>query len=215
MKTKQKLKTRDLTVIAMLGAICCVLMHIDFPLPFLPPFMNFDLCGLVELIGGFAMGPVQAVCIILVKILLKLATEGTSSAFTGELQNVLLSCAYVLPPVILYHRNKTKRTAIVGMAAGTAFCSIVAVFTNLFLIIPFYMTLMGQEMSYFIAMCTEANPMVQNTVTLAIFGIVPFNVIKYSINSLGAMVLYKRISPVLHGCGYTTYPAAEPEKANV
>ena len=177
MKTKQKFKTRDLTVIAMLGAICCVLMHIDFPLPFMPPFMNFDLCGLVELIGGFAMGPLQAFAIIMVKILLKLATEGTSSAFTGELQNVLLSCAYVLPPVILYHRNKTKRTAMVGMATGTIFCSIVAVFTNLFIIIP-------------------------------------FNLIKCSINSLGAMVLYKRISPLLHGYGYTTYPAAvKPNEA--
>lgn len=214
MKTKQKFKTRDLTVIAMLGAICCVLMHIDFPLPFMPPFMNFDLCGLVELIGGFAMGPLQAFAIIMVKILLKLATEGTTSAFTGELQNVLLSCAYVLPPVILYHRNKTKRTAIVGMATGTAFVSIVAVFTNLFIIIPFYMTLMGQEMGYFIAMCTEANPMVQNTATLALFGIIPFNLIKYSINSLGAMVLYKRLSPILHGYGYTTYPAAQVKEAD-
>ena len=213
MKTKQKFKTRDLTVIAMLGAICCVLMHIDFPLPFMPPFMNFDLCGLVELIGGFAMGPLQAFAIIMVKILLKLATEGTSSAFTGELQNVLLSCAYVLPPVILYHRNKTKRTAMVGMATGTIFCSIVAVFTNLFIIIPFYMTLMGQEMGYFIQMCAEANPMVQNAATLAIFGIIPFNLIKCSINSLGAMVLYKRISPLLHGYGYTTYPAAKPNEA--
>ena len=152
MKTKKKFKTRDLTVIAMLGAICCVLMHVDFPLPFMPPFMNFDLCGLVELIGGFAMGPLQAFAIIMVKILLKLATEGTSSAFTGELQNVILSCAYVLPPVILYHRNKTKKTAMIGMATGTVFCSIVAVFTNLFIIIPFYMTLMGQEMRYFISM---------------------------------------------------------------
>ena len=80
MKTKKKFKTRDLTVIAMLGAIYCVLMHVDFPLPFMPPFMNFDLCGLVELIGGFAMGPLQAFAIIMVKILLKLATEGTSSA---------------------------------------------------------------------------------------------------------------------------------------
>ena len=213
MKTKQKFKTRDLTVIAMLGAICCVLMHVDFPLPFMPPFMNFDLCGLVELIGGFAMGPLQAFVIIMVKILLKLATEGTTSAFTGELQNVMLSCAYVLPPVILYHRNKTKKTAVIGMATGTAFVSIVAVFTNLFIIIPFYMTLMGQEMSYFIAMCTEANPMVQNTATLALFGIVPFNVIKYSINSVGALVLYKRLSPILHGYGYTTYPAAKPKEA--
>ena len=213
MKTKQKFKTRDLTVIAMLGAICCVLMHVDFPLPFMPPFMNFDLCGLVELIGGFAMGPLQAFAIIMVKILLKLATEGTTSAFTGELQNVMLSCAYVLPPVILYHRNKTKRTAMVGMTAGTIFCAIVAVFTNLFIIIPFYMKLMGQEMGYFIQMCTEANPMVQNAATLAIFGIIPFNLIKCSINSLGAMVLYKRISPLLHGYGYTTYPTAKPNEA--
>ena len=74
---KTKFKTRDLTMIAMMGAICCILLHIDFPLPFLPPFMNFDLAGLVEIIGGFAMGPLQAVCIILVKILLKVETEGT------------------------------------------------------------------------------------------------------------------------------------------
>jgi riboflavin transporter FmnP len=55
--------------------------------------------------------------------------------------------------------------------------------------------------------------MVQNAATLAIFGIIPFNLIKCSINSLGAMVLYKRISPLLHGYGYTTYPAAKPNEA--
>ena len=211
MKTQKKFKTRDLTLIAMLGAICCVLMHIDFPLPFMPPFMNFDLCGLVELIGGFAMGPLQAFCIILVKILLKLATEGTTSAFTGEIQNVILSCAYVLPPVILYHRNKSKKTAIRGMVIGSVVCSVLAVFTNLFIIIPFYMTLMGQEMSYFVQMCTEANPMVQNAATLAIFGIVPFNLIKCGINSVGALVLYKRLSPVLHGSNTGAKAAAEEQ----
>ena len=103
---------------------------------------------------------------------------------------------------------------MVGMTAGTIFCSIVAVFTNLFIIIPFYMKLMGQEMGYFIQMCAEANPMVQNAATLAIFGIIPFNLIKCSINSLGAMVLYKRISPLLHGYGYTTYPVAKVKEAD-
>lgn len=175
---KTKFKTRDLTMIAMMGAICCILLHIDFPLPFLPPFMNFDLAGLVEIIGGFAMGPLQAVCIILVKILLKLATEGTSSAFTGELQNFLLSCAYVLPPVIMYHQKKSKRTAIIGMAISSVFTGIVAIFTNLYIIIPFYMALMGQDMSYFVAMCTEVNPLISNVFTLAILGILPFNLIK-------------------------------------
>ena len=178
---KTKFKTRDLTMIAMMGAICCILLHIDFPLPFLPPFMNFDLAGLVEIIGGFAMGPLQAVCIILVKILLKLATEGTSSAFTGELQNFLLSCAYVLPPVIMYHQKKSKKTAIIGMVIGSVFTGIVAIFTNLYIIIPFYMALMGQDMSYFVAMCTEVNPLISNVFTLAILGILPFNLIKCGI----------------------------------
>ena len=96
---KTKFKTRDLTMIAMMGAICCILLHIDFPLP----------------------------------ILLKLATEGTSSAFTGELQNFLLSCAYVLPPVIMYHQKKSKRTAIIGMVISSVFTGIVAIFTNLYI----------------------------------------------------------------------------------
>ena len=90
---KTKFKTRDLTMIAMMGAICCILLHIDFPLPFLPPFMNFDLAGLVEIIGGFAMGPLQAVCIILVKILLKLAPEGTSYGRAAEFPAQLCVCA--------------------------------------------------------------------------------------------------------------------------
>ena len=112
---KTKFKTRDLTMIAMMGAICCILLHIDFPLPFLPPFMNFDLAGLVEIIGGFAMGPLQAVCIILVKILLKLATEGTSSAFTGELQNFLLSCC--LPLSCITRKNLKEPQSSVWQSA--------------------------------------------------------------------------------------------------
>jgi riboflavin transporter FmnP len=114
---KTKFKTRDLTMIAMMGAICCILLHIDFPLPFLPPFMNFDLAGLVEIIGGFAMGPLQAVCIILVKILLKLATEGTSSAFTGELQNFLLSCMCCLPLSCITRKNLKEPQSSVWQSA--------------------------------------------------------------------------------------------------
>lgn len=38
---KTKFKTRDLTMIAMMGAICCILLHIDFPLPFPAPLHEF------------------------------------------------------------------------------------------------------------------------------------------------------------------------------
>ncbi len=195
---KMKVKTRDLTLIGMLGALCCVLMYFSFAIPFMPPFMSFDFSGIVEIIGGFVMGPLQAVGIITVKLLLKLVTEGTSSAFTGEIQNFLLSCAYVLPAVLLYHRKKTKKNAIIGMSIGALTCSVTAIFTNLYLIIPFYMTMMGKDMDYFVKMCTGANPLIQDVVTMALIGILPFNLIKCGVNTVCTAVIYKRISPILH-----------------
>ena len=101
-----------------------------------------------------------------------------------------------------------------GMTFGSLFCSITAVFTNLYIIIPFYMALMGQEMDYFIQMCGEVNPLINNVFTFVVLGILPFNLIKCGVNSFGALVLYKRLSPILHGYGFTAAPA-QPKKADV
>lgn len=164
------------------------------PIPFMPPFMDFDLAAIPELIGGFALGPVAAIGIILVKILLKFVLMGTSSMFTGEIQNLLLSCAYVLPAVIIYHRKKSKKSALLGMIVGTIVCSITAVFTNLYIIIPFYASLGNMTVQSIVDMCAAVNSLMKDTLTLAIFGIVPFNLIKGSASSLVTYILYKRLS---------------------
>ena len=83
-------KTRRLTLAAMMGAVSFVLMYFSFSVPVLSPFADFDLSGLPDLIGGFILGPVGAVEIIAVKVLLKLVFKGTSSMFTGEIQKFLL-----------------------------------------------------------------------------------------------------------------------------
>lgn len=191
---KNTLKTRNIALIGMMGALAAVLMLFRFPLPFMPPFMDFDFASLPEIIGGFAMGPVAAVFIILVKVLVKLVITGTNSAFTGELQNILLSCAYVLPAVYIYDRKKTKGHAVAGMAAGTLICAVVAIFTNLYMIIPFYVNLFGMNMDGIIQMCQAVNPAIKNPFTLALFGIVPFNLIKNGIASLITYFAYKKIS---------------------
>lgn len=191
---KNTLKTRNIALIGMMGALAAVLMLFRFPLPFMPPFMDFDFASLPEIIGGFAMGPVAAVFIILVKVLVKLVITGTNSAFTGELQNILLSCAYVLPAVLIYDRKKTKGHAVAGMAAGTFICAAVAIFTNLYMIIPFYVNLFGMSMDGIIEMCQAVNPAIKNPFTLALFGIVPFNLIKNGVASLITYFAYKKIS---------------------
>ena len=191
---RNTLKTRNIALIGMMGALAAVLMMIRFPLPFMPPFMDFDFASLPEIIGGFAMGPVAAVFIILVKILVKLVITGTSTAFTGEIQNVLLSCAYVLRAVLIYDRKKTKGHAVAGMAVGTLVCAVVAIFSNLYMIIPFYVNLFGMTMDGIIEMCQAVNPAIKNPFTLAVFGIVPFNLIKNGVASLITYFAYKKVS---------------------
>ena len=58
---------KHLTLIGMMGALASVLMLFRFPLPFMPPFLSFDLAGVPELIGGFALGPFSAFLIILLR----------------------------------------------------------------------------------------------------------------------------------------------------
>lgn len=189
---------KRIAVIGLMGALSSVLMMVfKFPLPFMPPFMDFDLSGLVEIIGGFLLGPVAVVLIILIKLLIKLAIMGSGSAFTGEIQNFMLSCAYAVPPAILYWHSKSKKSGEIGMAIGTVLCAAVAVVTNLYMIIPFYVTLFGMTMDDIIAMCSAVNPLMKNAFTLALFGIVPFNLIKCGVSSVITVLVYKKISKPL------------------
>lgn len=194
-----RLKVKKIAFIGLMGAVSSVLMLFRFPLPFLPPFLSFDFSGLMEMLGGFMFGPAAAVCIIAVKIMLQLVMQGSFSLGTGELQNLILSCAYVLPALIFYNRNKTKKSAAVGMTVSYLVVSVVAVFTNLYLIIPFYVKLFGMSMSDIIAMCSAVNPAMKNAVGMVLFGILPFNLIKYGITSVITFIIYKRLSRVIKG----------------
>lgn len=86
--------------------------------------------------------------------------------------------------------------AIVGMAVSAIFVSVMAVFTNLYLIIPFYVKLFGMSMDDIITMCRTVNPAMENVTTMAVFGRLPFKLIKYGVTSLVTFIAYKRLSRV-------------------
>ncbi len=192
-------RVKTIAFVGLMGALSAILMLLRFPIPFMPPFMSFDLSGVMEMLGGYMFGPGAAFCIILVKILLQLVMQGSLSLGTGEIQNLILSSCYVLPAVLLYYRKKTKKRAAAGMAVSTVLVAVVAVFTNLYMIIPFYANLMGNTMDDFVAMCTAVNPMMKDALTMALFGIMPFNLIKYGATSIVTFLLYKKLSKLIKG----------------
>ena len=187
-------KVRRLTMAALMGAIAFILMYLNFGVPFLSPFAEFDLSALPEMIGGFILGPAGAVEIIAVKILLILVFKGTSSMFTGEVQNFLLSLAYVLPAVLYYRKHRTKKGAAIGLVLGSALSVIVAIFTNLYLIFPAYIYLYGMSWDSIIEICSAANPWITDVPTFAAFSVVPFNVVSRAVTSVITMLVYKKIS---------------------
>ena len=191
---KSRTQIRRLTMAAMMGAVAFVLMYFSFSVPFLSPFADFDFSYLPELIGGYILGPIGAVQIIAVKILLKLVFKGTSSMLTGELQKFLLSCAYVLPSVIYYRRHKTRKGAAVGLVIGTVVGVCVAIITNVYLIFPFYIKLYGMDWNAIVGMCSAVNPWIHSVPTMVAFSVIPFNLIAMSVTSLLAVLVYKKIS---------------------
>lgn len=198
-KKKTAVNAKTIAFVGLFGALSAVLMLFRFPLPFMPPFMEFDLSGVAEMIGAMILGPVSAAFIIVIKMLLKLLMNGSSTVGTGELSAMILSFCYVMPALLVYYHKKTKTTAKIGLAVGTMFTAVAAVFTNIFMIIPFYIKVLGLTMDKIIAMCGAANPLMKDTFTMAVFGILPFNLIKYGISSLITYLIYKKVSKAVKG----------------
>lgn len=185
---------RRLTVAALMGAVAFVLQYFSFSIPVLSAFANFDFSALPELIGGFILGPVGAVMIVTVKLLLILVFKGTSSMYTGEIQNFLLSCAYVLPAVLYYRKHRTKQGAMIGIVLGSIISVVASIFTNLYLIFPAYMFLYGMSWDSILEICAVASPWIKDIPTFVAFSVVPFNLLSRAVTSVLTMLLYKRIS---------------------
>ncbi|MDO5410827.1 MAG: ECF transporter S component [Lachnospiraceae bacterium] len=196
---KKLLSSRNLVQIGMFGALAGVLMLVEIPLPFIaPPFYELDFSEVPVLIGTFSMGPVAGVLIELIKILLKLLLKGTSTAYVGDVANFVIGCCFLLPAGIIYKMNRTKKGALIGMAAGTIMMAAVGAVANAYILLPFFSRLYGMPMDKLIAMGTAVNGLITNIPTFVLIAVVPFNLIKGIIVSLITDLVYKRVRKLIH-----------------
>lgn len=177
MKTKT-LNTNRFIKLSLLSAIAVILMYIDFPVIPIFPWLKIDLSDVPALMGAFAFGPLAGVIIELMKNLLILIVKGTGTAFVGELANFLVGVALVWPAAMVYKKNKTKKTAVLGMVLGILCIEVVGILANVYLLLPAY----GMAMS-------KAELM-----QYVIVGLIPFNGIKAVLVCGITYALYKKVS---------------------
>lgn len=190
--------TSKIAKVAILGAIAFVVMLAEFPLPFFPPFYKLDFSEAVVLIGGFALGPVSAAAIEALKIILNVMFTGTMTAYVGEFANFLIGMSFVLPAVIIYHRSKSRSNAIRGLVIGSVTLIVAGALLNALVLLPAYSYFYHMPMEVLIGMGSELIPLIHDRFTFVLFATAPFNLIKAILTSIITVLLYKRISPILH-----------------
>ncbi|WP_069650335.1 ECF transporter S component [Caloranaerobacter ferrireducens] len=195
---KERLNTRMLTKISVLSVLAFLIMYIEVPLWFTPEFLKIDLSDIPALIGAFALGPMAGVIIEFVKNILHLVIKGTVTMGVGELANFLVGSVLVYTASYIYLKKKTFKNAVLGMVIGTVMMTLVASLSNYYFLIPFYAKLFGAPIDAFVEMGAKVNKFVADYKTFILFAIVPFNLLKGIIVSLATIVLYKKISPILH-----------------
>lgn len=196
--SKESFTTRTMVKVSILGVLGFVLMLLDFPLWFTPPFIKFDISDLPALLGAFALGPMAGVIIQLLKNILKVLLAGSNTVFVGELANFIVGSVFAYTAGLVYYKKKTFKNAIIGLVLGTLAMTVVISIANYFVMIPFYAKIYGIPLDQIISISGSLNKYVGDLRSLIIFAIVPFNLLKGFVTSLVTILLYKRVSPMLH-----------------
>jgi len=189
--TRKFLTVGNMTRIAILAAAACILDLLQIPVV---AFYKLDFSNVPVLLGTFAMGVVPGSLILVLKCVIGLIH--TSSMGIGKLADLIMSLAMVIPAGLIYHRNKTRKSAIVGMLIGTLCMTVVGVLVNKWILLPFYMTAFHMDMTGIINYAKVAGVDTEWKLLLLITG--PFNLLKGIVLSLITGLIYKPLSPVLH-----------------
>ncbi len=191
--------TKNLVLMGMLGALSAVLMLFKFPVPFALSFYSIDFSEVPVLIGAFALSPVAGIIIELLKNLLNLLLNGTTTACVGELANFISGSILVFTAASIYHHNKTRKNAIIGLTVATIIMSIASCFINYYITLPAYFLAFNMNWDTIMNMSKEISGSITSPMTYLVLSVLPFNLLKCGLSSIITLLLYKYVSPILKG----------------
>ena len=174
MPRPMKLDTRTTVTLAMLTALAYAVMWASKLIPSVNGFLDFDFKDVVICIGGFTFGPAAALILsVLVPVLEFLTVSKTGPI--GLLMNVLATAAFCCTASVIYKKDRTRRGAVVGLAAGTAVLTAVMLLWN-YIITPIYQHVPREVVAGML---------------IPVF--LPFNLVKGGLNMGATLLLYKPI----------------------
>ena len=175
MKTSFSKKLKRHTTVAVLCALaflCTVL--IKFPVMFLTMDLKDAIIMLCTLFFGVPSGIIAAVVVPLLEYI---TVSGTGEY--GLIMNIISSVSLCVPVGLIYKYKKTLNGAILGLCVSVASMTAIMMVANLF-ITPFYMHVSQEDV-----------------VSLIPTLLLPFNLVKGTLNAAVVLLLYKPLSRAL------------------
>ncbi len=198
MTTAKTSRIRILAFTGLMAAISALLMQVQIGIPLLPNFLKLDVSDFPALIAGYAYGPLAGVWVCLVKNVLHLTVSTTG--MVGELSNFILGVLFVVPASWIYRiGKKTQKSAFIGAIVGTISMSIGCIFTNFYVVYPLYYYVMGLTTEDLMHMYQSKLPAVRDLWQALIIFNLPLTLLKGAICTGITFLIYKHISPILHG----------------
>ena len=176
---ENRLKLKRMSVTAMFCALAFVLTYIKIPVAFLSLEIKDSMIVLCTLL----FGPVSGLVIAILVPLLELVTHSSTGVY-GLVMNILSSVTFSMVTGLIYKYKKSFYGAIVGLLSGVFAVTAVMIAANL-LITPYYMGVSMQEVALLIPKM-----------------LLPFNLVKATLNAAVVLLLYKPISNVLKKTGF-------------
>lgn len=185
--------------VAIFSALSFVLyMFAKVRLPIFPFFLELHFSHVPALIASFLLGPVDAAIVIAVKILLKLPFSST--VYVGELCDLIIGLAFVVPPGIIYKKKRDLKGALLGIVTGSVASILMSVFINIYVAIPFYVELFfGGDFEKIISICRPFAPGLDRenfNLLYSLYIVLPFNLLRCAVMGIITFLLYKRISKI-------------------
>ena len=176
---ENRLNLKRMSVTAMFCALAFVLTYIKIPVAFLSLEIKDSMIVLCTLL----FGPVSGLLIAILVPFLELITHSSTGVY-GLVMNILSSVTFSMVTGLIYKYKKSFYGAIVGLVSGVFAVTAVMLAANL-LITPYYMGVSVQEV-----------------VVLIPKMLLPFNLVKATLNASFVLLLYKPISNVLKKTGF-------------
>ena len=175
----KKLSLKDISVTSILIALAFIC---TFIFKFKVGFLTFDLKDAMLSIIAFLFGPIIAVTSAIIVAVLEFLTISDTGVY-GLIMNAISSSVFVFTIGIFYKYRKSFLNALLGAVTAVFITTAVMMLSNIY-ITPFYMGVPRGEVIKMIP-------------TL----LLPFNLIKSTVNAAFTMILYKPITSAFKKVG--------------